>query len=287
MRAESRRRALGRQRGQALAETLVAALALVPLALLVVLLGKYQAMQGATIAASRTLAFECTVRASACADVAGHPALADELRRRHFARADRELMTGDALPAGVSGPERHALFADRRNRPLLESWADVGAAVEPVHFDAGVSTALGRGGSLVSGAADLLSRAAGPERFGLDASGGMVDARVQARVSPSRAGNERFAVLDAMPLTFRARTAILGDPWNASGPYGAAPHSVQSRVQRGSRLDPVRETAFDLGFQLTKWSLGLMGAISLESTAREFRHREVDVDRVPADRVGP
>jgi len=55
MRAERRRRG---QRGQALVEALVAALVLVPLALLAVLLGKFQSMQQATIAASRTLAFE-------------------------------------------------------------------------------------------------------------------------------------------------------------------------------------------------------------------------------------
>jgi xylulose-5-phosphate/fructose-6-phosphate phosphoketolase len=83
------------QRGQALVEALVAMIALVPLMLLVVLLGKFQSMQQATIAASRTLAFECTVRPGDCSDAPARAMLAEDARRRHFGRIDREIFTAD------------------------------------------------------------------------------------------------------------------------------------------------------------------------------------------------
>jgi len=268
-----------RQHGQALVEALVAALVLVPLAVLTMMLGKFQAMQQATIAASRTLAFECTVRPQACADPAAYAGLADEVRRRHYGRIDREILA-DPAPAA----ERNALWVDRRGQPLLERFADVGATLSSPRFDAGRSTAIGRA---AAGAANLLDSVAGPARFGLSLTGGMTEAQVQVRVSPSEAGNEQFTRLDSLPLTLQARTAVLTDAWHASGPYGSEAHRVDSRVAQGSRLDTLHETAFALGYQLTHWSIGLMQAAGIEPSAASFRPYRVDVDRVPADRVAP
>lgn len=279
MRAEARR-----QHGQALLEALVAALALVPLALLAILLGKFQSMQTATIAASRTLAFECTVRPGDCVDPTARQRLAEDVRRRHFGRLDREILSDDVLDDAAPEREHNALWVDRRGKRLLERYADVTIAVAPSRFDAGRSTAVGRA---TEGAAALLDRLAGPSRFGLDVEGGFAVADVRVRVSPSETGNERFVRLDSMPLVLHARTAVLGDGWNASGPYGGAAHTVQSRVFAGARVDPVHEAAFDVGYRLTSWSLRLMDLAGLEPTASSFRPHEVDVDRVPADRIGP
>ena len=90
---------LGGQGGQALVEVLVVAIALVPLAVLIVLLGKYQTMQSASIAASRSLAFECAVHPASCRAPDPSP-LVDVVRARHF----------DGQP----------LWRDRAGRPLLE-----------------------------------------------------------------------------------------------------------------------------------------------------------------------
>ncbi len=275
---------LPRQRGQALVETLVAALVLVPLALLVVLLGKFQSIQQATISASRTLAFECTVRPGACANATSHAALAEEVRRRHFGRIDREILSNDAIADPASAAERNPLWADRRGQPLLERFADVGVALDSPRFDAGRSTAVGRS---ASGAANLLDRLAGPARFGLSISGGLVDARVKVRVSPGEAGNEQLARLDSLPLTMQARTAVLSDAWNASGPYGNAPGRVEMRVEQGSRLDPVHQAQIAIGYRLTRWTLGLMDLAGLEPSAGAFTPHHVDVDLVPADRIAP
>lgn len=272
------------QRGQALVEALVAAVALVPLAMLVVLLAKLQSMQQATIAASRTLAFECTVRPEDCSDASARVSLADDTRRRHFGRIDREILTADRIDDAAPVHERNALWTDRRGVTLLERYADVSIAVAPARFDAGVSTAAGRAGG---DAALLLDRLAGPSRFGLSIDGGLAASEVRVRVSPSAVGNERFARLDSLPLLMRARTALVTDAWNASGPYGSAAHTVQSRVDAGRRVDPVHELAFRAGYQLTRWSMQLMDTAGLEPHASAFRPHQIDVDRVPADRIGP
>ena len=271
------------QRGQALVEALVATIALVPLALLVVLLGKFQSMQQATIAASRTLAFECSVRPDDCSDAHARAALAEDARRRHFGRIDREVFSADVLDDGAPVQERNALWTDRRMRPLLERYADVSIAVTPSRFDAGRSTAIGRA---AGDAGQLLDRLAGPSRFGLSLDGGLAISELRVRVSPSQAGNEKLDRLDSLPLLMHARVALVTDAWNASGPYGAEPHSVQSRVRAGQQVDPVHEAAFGLGYQLTLWSMQLMDVAGLEPRASDFHPHRADVDRVPVDRIG-
>lgn len=276
-------------RGQALVETLVVAIALVPLAVLVVLLGKYQSIRSATVAASRSLAFDCAARPADCADPARVDWLVQGLRQRHF--------------------DRQALWHDRAGRPLLERPSDVGGAVASQRFDAGLGTALGRAASVdITGiggaggiyngsgftfgngapgasAARLLDTLAGPARFGLAIEGGLSEARVQVAVAPSHAANAGFARLDPLALTMRARTVVLTDAWSASGPGNGAA-SVQARSSAGARLDAVRETRLAIGYQLTRWSIGLMGAIGLEPSAGDFRPQQGNPDAVPADRLG-
>lgn len=278
-----------RIRGQALVETLVLAVALVPLAVLVILLGKYQTIRSASVAASRTLAFDCAARPSDCGDPARVDWLVQALRARHF--------------------DRQALWRDRAGRPLLERLADVGGTVAPQSFDAGLNTALGRSASVDltglvgaggvhgvpgsifgtgmpgAGAAQLLTTLAGPARFGLAIRDGLVDARVQVAVAPSHASNSGFARLDPLAVTMRARTVVLTDAWNASGPDGG-PESVLARSGAGARLDGLRETGLSAAYRLTRWSIGLMGAIGLEPTAADFRPQQANPDAIPADRIG-
>ncbi len=270
------------QRGQALIEALVAGLVLVPLMLLVILLGKVQSMQQATIGAARALAFECTVRPDDCADPAARAVLAEDVRRRHFGRIDREIFSNDVLAADAPAAERHPLWTDRRARALLERPTDVTISVHRSAFDAGRNTAVGRA---AGDAAAVLDQLAGPGRFGLSLGDGLFVTDVAVDVSPGQAGNEALSRLDSLPLRLQERTAILTDAWNASGPYGSDEHTVQSRVQRGQRVDVVHETAFRAGYQLTLWALRLMDLAGLEPKASSFRPHETDVDRVPGDRI--
>jgi hypothetical protein len=263
MRAESALLTLRRCDGQALTEFLVVSIALVPLAILMVMLGKYQSLGTATIAASRTAAFECWARPVACSGEGASEQLGQLIGPAHFGQ-----------------PHRPPLWQDRAGRPLLESIDDVSVRLEPLVFDAGLATAARR-----LGAGALFDRLAGPARFGLRIDEGLIRAEVSTRVAASFAGNGGFTRLEPFALTMRARTAILTDTWQGSGPR-EGPRSLESVVAQGARLDALRELRLDAGYRLTRWSIDLMGAIGLEPSASSFRHGTADPDALPPDRVG-
>lgn len=279
------RRGRRRQRGQALAEALVGCIALIPLVLLTVLLGKYQSVQLATIDASRHLAFECTVRLHACDDLAGHPQLVDELRIGHFARTGREIQSNDVIDGDATAPERQALWVDASNRPLLEHYGDVSARITQSSFDAGEAVAVGNGRLMFAQAAEILADLAGPGRFGLALTGGLVDARVQVRLSPSQTARSFANQLDSLPLRMTARAAVLTDAWNASGPHGSDEATVESRVDRGRRLNGAIETGIDAAYLPTRMLIELAHALLMEPRGSAFRYHEIDVDLVPPDRL--
>lgn len=267
-------------------EVAVGALALVPLVLLVIWLGKIQSIQQAGIAASRALAFECTVRPDDCSNASAHPELADEIRRRVFSRVDVPLLTLDRVSGTMSAADRNPLWVDRANRPLIERFSDIGARIDVESFDAGQAVAKARAGTLAADPASLLDGLAGPGRFGLDSQGGLVNARIQVGVSSSARADGFRAQLDAIPLRVKANTAVLTDAWNAWGPYGDDSRSVESRVGQGRRLLGVYESSLDVRYALTRGAIALMGAIGLEPAADDFRYHEIDVDLVPSDRIG-
>jgi hypothetical protein len=276
---------LAGQRGQALAEALVAGLVLVPLVLLVALLGKYQSVQTQVIGASRWLAFECTVRPDQCRSFSAHPELVDEMRRRFFARADTEILTHDMPEDPPAASERQALWVDRSNRPLLERFADVGATVTEPEFNAGANVAGSLGGRSIAGAAQILSDLAGPGRFGLDIGKGLFDARVQVALARENGRADLLTQLDSLGLNVGAHVAVLTDAWNARTAFGPDGDTVESRVARGSRLNGAIETALDLAYAPTRALLALAHALQVEPSASKFRYHEVDVDLVPADRL--
>jgi hypothetical protein len=275
-------------RGQALIETLVVSAVLVPLVLISVLLGKYQSLQTASIAAARTLAFECTVRRDECSEASGLQKLSQEIAQRHLSRTSREVFSEDQVPDLKTGAERHALWTNRRGEGLLESFADTAAVVSPGSFDAGVGVANGfeRTGQ-VPGAVNLLSNLAGPGKFGLSIRDGLLTARVQVKVGSSRPD---FSVtrswLDGLPLQFNARAAILVDDWSASKPQGSEASTVETRVNQGKRLSAPLETAQDAAYLAVRASIALMGAIGLDRSGSSFQYHSMDMDVVPADRLG-
>ncbi|MFZ4758166.1 MAG: hypothetical protein ACOYLX_08375 [Burkholderiaceae bacterium] len=271
-------------RGQALVELLVAMLAFVPLYFAVAWLGNVLELRLATISAARSLAFECTVRIEACTDADAHPELATEVRRRVFGRGDEALRTEVSATGPIDRAEVPSSWVDRRGDPLLERWEDVTVEVTRERFDSPLAFA----GGLGAGAADAVRRLSdwgGPGRFGLAIDGGLVAARVETRIARRRPEDGWISGLLALPLVTRARLAILTDAWNASGPYGDAPDSVETRVAGGARV-PGLESAIDAAWLPVRGLLAVAGAIGFESSARAMRWREVDVDLVPADRLG-
>jgi hypothetical protein len=194
------------QSGQAIIEFLVAGLVLIPLFLLMPLIGKYLDIKQTTIAASRKLAFECTVRYADCSNLAGNPSFADEIRMRFFSGDPSPVLTNDyptqdAIETGQGDP----LWVDNRGTPLLERYSDVG-----IEADSGT---VDPGGNVV---ASLLN--GGPKIFGLDLTAGLFDARVQTNLSPTSGNTDFLTQLNSLILKMQFHTAILTNAWTANGP---------------------------------------------------------------------
>ena len=275
-----------RTRGQALVELLVAMIALVPLLFGIVWVAKVVDVRQATVAAARALAFECTVRVRACADPVAREVLVDEVRERFLAGPRAALRTGTTAADAPGAGRGEPFWTDRRGAPLIERIDDVGATIEAERFDSPLSFAAGPGEGLVSGASRLLSELAGPGRFGLDLQGGFVDASVRVDLARSRPEDGWVSALDAMPLSPSAHLAVLTDAWNASGPYGDAPDSVETRVSDGARL-PGIDAAIALGYLPVRGLLVVADLLHFEPSAGDLRWHEIDVDLVPPDRIAP
>ena len=289
------------QRGQALLELLVAMLAIVPVFFGVAWLARMQDMQQATIAAARALAFECTVRPQECSAAAqGHgesggstqngqsansEKFAAELRKRLFAAPRAGLRSDDNAAGEVTAANGNVLWTDRTGKPLLERFEDVSIEIAPVRFNSPFAFAGGQADRSFPGAVRLLSEMGGPGRFGLDLEAGFIDARVQVEVARSRPDDGWIRRMTAMPITLKARLSILTDSWTASGPYGGASDSVQTRVDAGARL-PGIEPALRAAWLPVRGLLATGSLLGFESRASEFKPYQIDVDLVPPDRLG-
>jgi hypothetical protein len=279
------------QRGQSLVEVVVLAAALVPLLLAVPLIAKYQDLRHAAIAASRSAAFECSVRPEEC--MAEAPAmwarLAGNLHRRHFARHDRDLLSNDAMADDPVAGERNRFWVDRHGASLLAAASDVAIAVQSAELDAARSAwgrASGPGASESGSSAVIGLTAAAPAAFGLALGQGLVTAGVQARVSLHRTLADWLQAPEGIALRLSGRTAVMVDAWNASSGKGEESRSFQSRLQRGWRLPaPGVEEAIDAAYAPVKALIGGPLMAPVEPRGSLFRYHEIDVDVVPADRL--
>jgi hypothetical protein len=284
----SRTKSLNAQNGQALVETVVIAMVLVPLVLMTILLGKYQSVQTATIASARSLAFECTVRRDECSKPDGLQKLSEELAQRHLSRASREVFSQDQVPNLMTGAERHALWTNRKGQGLLESFGDTSASVSNGSFDAGVGVAEGfEKTGVVTNAVNLLSSLAGPKKFGLELRDGLLTARVIVNTSTSKpAISPTGEWLDGFPLRFNSKAAILTDDWSASKPQGNEATTVETRVNQGKRLAAPLETAQDAAYLAVRASIAIMSTLGLDNSGGAFRYHDMDMDLIPPDRRG-
>ncbi|QJD92845.1 hypothetical protein HH213_23815 [Duganella dendranthematis] len=105
--------------GQALAEFLVLAAALVPLYLLLPVIAKYQDVASQVAMASRYVTFEAMTRNDVQSSWKTPAELAGEVRRRFFGNADAPIKTGDVAGNFLAhqnlfwrGPDGAALIAD-------------------------------------------------------------------------------------------------------------------------------------------------------------------------------
>jgi len=149
------------QRGQALAETMVViSFVMLPFFVAVPLLAKYQDMRQATVSASRTAAFECSVRFEACRNGQATDDIADQIRRRHFSKTLLGLRSDETPADDQLEQERNRFWVDRKGNALLQSYKDVALRIDHENFDA--FKGQRRVEAFLSAASDV----SGPGRFG-------------------------------------------------------------------------------------------------------------------------
>lgn len=240
-----------RQKGQSTVEFYVLTLVLVPLLLIIPLIGKYMDIAQTTAVASRYVAFEGTVRhTSSNGGWKSDGELAQEVRRRFFSSSDAPIKTSDT--AGDFNAHRNPMWFDHHGSPLLPAFGSnvtVGtvkdSTTQPI-------------GTVYAGS------------FGLSSSN-LYTGNVNVTVADI-AGLQPF---DALGLSITRKTALLTDPWAASGPS-----SVSSKIKGSTAAFPYAA--------LKVAAAPLSPFISLlEPNSSPPDVGVVDPDKVPADRLGP
>lgn len=253
------------EKGQAMTETLVLAMAVVPFLIAIPLVAKYQDMRHATVSASRTAAFECSIRPEACADAEAQTEIEAHVRRRHFSQRQIDIHSHD-LPTDQSvqaGGNR--FWRNREGQPLIARQDDVSLSITQEWANAMQSgyrdaarrvghTSLPGNSQPTRGSApgeeapakppklmrlaEAMSEVVGPNAFGMSFFGGLVSATVQSRAwfDPKLAQGLHWDRPLNQPLSFASKTVVLTDSWNASSAKGSEAQSLQSRVDQGKRL---------------------------------------------------
>ena len=259
------------QFGQALIEAVIGTSVLVSVLLLLVALAKVQAVELAATHAARALAFDCAVQPGKCA--AGAPVDSSEARLR-------ARFTGN----GRVDYGHQVLWRDRSGRPLVESGSQIEMAVTDQAF--GAASGVLKNGRRFAGfsASKILSRFAGPDKFGLHIEHGLITTSAGIGLQQSRRAAADANLLSGMALKPSAKAAMLLDSWQASGPYGG-PHSVDARVDKGRRLKFNIEKGFRAAYVGTKAAMISMRLLLMEDQAHKFEHYKVPMDLVPIDRT--
>lgn len=256
------RRPLAR-RGQALVEFLVGAGVLASLLAGIVVVGRLQELQWATIAASRYAAFEHALRP----DRIGAAALQGHVRARFYEPPDTPLRSDDARTDADSWRRVMPHWTDRSPtaHPLVSRPADVAVTsseADPPGVTAGLAAS-------VAALADRAAVVTGG-RFDVNRRG-YYSAAVRVRLAPFAS---EPAPLSTLALTLEERTTVLGDSWNSTGPQQVADRTrafVPAAALRAVR--PVLD-AF-------RWALRLF-----EPALDQLCLGRIDPDLVPLDRLG-
>lgn len=250
-----------RQRGQALTEFLVVALALVPLFLLMPWVARYQDVAHNTLLASRHAAFTAMARHGAGSGFEPEAQLANELRQRYFAGGDAPIRTGDS-------PQGSPAFWQRPDgTPLLHPAQDVTLTFGPdpggATHDEGFSAASDGRAFPLHGALSLPSR-------------GLYTARVRVRLADLPSGLRAYEPFDRIGLVVTRHTSVLIDGWGARDPAQVQGRLDDPRVFPGRVLRPLTDV---VDF--------LMKAIELPGGIGAPRLGELDFwqDVVPPDRL--
>lgn len=258
-------------RGQALIEALVGTTILVLVLLVLVALAKVQAVELAATHLARELAFDCAVQPHKCSATSAVDGSEARLRARlaGHGRVDYGHL---------------ALWTDKAGDPLIESGADVNLSVK--HEPFGAASGVLKNGKRFAGlsAGRILSKLAGPDKFGLQIQHGLITTTAGLGIQQSHRDAAGIDLLTGMALRPTAKASMLLDTWQASGPYGG-PHSVDAKVDKGRRLKFNIEKGFRAAYLGTKAAMLSMRLLLMENQAHKFEHYNVPMDLVPLDRT--
>lgn len=198
------------QRGQALTEFLVAAVALVPLFLLVPMIAKYQDIAHATQMAARYVAFDAMARNGVASTWKPEAQLADEVRRRFFGNADAYIKTNDT--AGNFKAHQNLFWRGPSDEPLIKDF----------NSDVAVGFGFGNGATHDAGfdTASDGSPFTGAQLFSLQARG-IYTANVSVALANLPAGIKSYEPFDRIDLRIARSTSLVVDPWSAKDPAQA------------------------------------------------------------------
>lgn len=208
-----------KQRGQALTEFLVVAVALVPLFLLIPVIAKYQDIAHSTQMASRYAAFDSMVRNASQNSVKPLDQLQDEVRRRFFSNSDAPVKTNDV--AGDFKANQNLFWRTPDDKPLIDKFTDV----------------------VVSRSSQNASDTRWFEKKFLEQFGGKGIGTVNVRVKLANlpAGLQFYEPFDKINLEINRSTSVLVDGWTGKNPV-----DVEKKVMGGlvyfeaiSKLSPV------------------------------------------------
>lgn len=194
------------QRGQALTEFLVVALALVPLFLLIPMVAKYQDLSHHTQMAARYAAFDAMVHNDGAGAWKPEAQLANEVRRRFFSNSDAAIKTNDV--AGEFNAHRNLFWVDPVGAPLIRQFPDIQVTYGPrrnPHHDGGFEAASDMASFVLARPLDLRSE-------------GIYSANVHVRLANLPAGLRFYEPFDRIDLSMERNTALLINPWTARDP---------------------------------------------------------------------
>lgn len=214
-----------RAKGQALTEFLVAALALVPLFLLVPMIAKYQDVSHSTLMASRYVAFEATNRHPGISSWKPEAQLAQEVRRRFFSNSDAPIKTGDS--AGNFDAHRNLMWTDGFGNHLLRD------------VDRDVTVTFGPSRSASHAGAFSAARDGRPflefGRFGLSRQG-IYTANVSVSLANLPSGLRFIQPFDDINLVITRSSSLLIDGWASPSPQETQQRLTNTAVNPGRAL---------------------------------------------------
>lgn len=256
------------ERGQALAEFLTLAVALIPLFLLVPMIGKYQDLSHATQLASRYASFDAITRNAMQGSWKPEAQLADEVRRRFFSNSDAPIKTNDV--AGDSDSYRNPFWQDLKGNPLVKNFNDVqlsfGTAHGASHADAFTATVVGD----VFNTLPVVNAAA----MGLQAHGAYT-ANVSVTLANLPAGIRSLEPLNDINLTIERHTSVVIDPWTSP--------STTETEKRFAKLVPLN-TLLNSPIQ-TLVDVAITSFDLAEVSPPKFGRLDIWRDVVPQDRL--